>query len=902
MAAEAEPRPWWKRALVWEVPFVAALGAFMFWVRMLPYKAVVGSGRAYYIGTDPFYHYRETLGIVRAFPRVPRWDPWTFYPIGTGTGQFGSLFDWTAAAYVVLTQGKDASEAYVQTVLGVFPAVLGALLIVPFYFLAKRLLGTAGAIVASITLALLPGEFLVRSLAGYSDHHVAEALFCLVSMLGVYVAATRGHDARAAIRNWREPRGYGKAIVFGVLGGVGLAANVYAWPPALLFLVVLTVWLTIVILLEDGRGGDGTGYAFGGSVAFVVAALLLAPAVETTFLGEFNTYGLLHVVLSLGAAAWLWVVHLTSRWTRSRGWSPWVVPAIIVGLALLGFVVLQTALATTYANFLWGLSWVTGIGVQRTTLTIAEARRAQFFCTADTREFSCLGTDFGIVGPLSIFILAGLAVWVLLKRRREDILLLLWSLVIVRATQTQIRFSYYLALNLALLVGWLAARIAEFTSLETREPAPAAPAAARGRKTRKAVATERRARPWQAAVVAAVLLLVLPGNVFATDRGHPGWQIAKSVGADGDLVLWMDGLDWMRAHTPDAGVDLSLVVDRPPAGQLYDYPSNSYGVLSWWDYGHWIETVAQRPPVANPFQQAAPFASLWFTERDPAVAEKRLECWARGYEQLDACDLSRASKGPVRYVWIDDAMATGKYGAITVWANAQNASRDRWADGQYREVRSFSTPSGEKALVAPGPEWRESMMARLYDDDADGLSHYRLVYEHHDYYALGSAAYDEKNIACFHEPMGGGGGCPVNLPGEAFTGYQQGTAVPADDAWAFDLKAISRLKLFERVPGARLVGAAQPGQEVVVRAVVAVQQDGSDVRQFVHTVHATAGPDGRFEVVFPYANADNVSVKDGGTDAITRVLGIEVTAGASRASVTVPERAVLHGDRVEVSF
>ena len=887
--AEPVPRPWWKRAFVWEIPFLAALGAFMFWVRMLPYKAVLGSGRAYYIGTDPFYHYRETLGIVRAFPRVPRWDPWTHYPYGTGTGQFGSLFDWTAAAYVVLTQGRDASEAYVQTVLGVFPAVLGALLIVPFFYLAKRLMGTAGAVVASVTLAVLPGEFLVRSLAGYADHHVAEALFCLVSILGVYVAAVKGHEARAAIRRWREVRGYGKALAFGVLGGVALAANIYAWPPALLFLVVLTVWLTIVILLEDGKGGDGTGYAFGGSVAFAVAGLLVAPAVETTFLGEFNTYGLLHVVLSLAAAAWLWVVHLTSRWTRSRGWSPWVVPGIIVGLALLAFVVLSTALAATYASFLWGLSWVTGIGVQRTTLTIAEARRARFFCNEDARDYSCLATDFGILAPLTIVILFALLVWVLVKRRREDILLLLWSLVVVRATQTQIRFSYYLALNLALLLGWVAARLAEAMRVGTQEEA-AAPAAPRGRKTKRVVATEQKAAPWKLAAVGAVLLLVLPGNVFATDRprAYPGWVIAPTVGADGDLVLWMEGLDWMRQNTPDAGVDLSLVVERPPPGELYDYPPHSYGVLSWWDYGHWIETVALRPPVANPFQQAAPFASVWFTERDPAQAERLLDDWARG-------------EGSVRYVWIDDAMTTGKFGAIAVWANSQNASRLRWADGDYRAQRTYDTPAGPRAFTTTGPQWEESMMSRLYDDDAHGLSHYRLVYEHPAYYAVGSASYANGDIACLHEPMGGGG-CPFPVTPQQVNEYQEGTALAVGDGFAYDLKPVSRLKLFERVEGARLVGTAQPGQEVRARAIVAVAQDGTDVRQFAHEVTTTAGPDGRFELVVPYANAEPLGPANGGTNATTRVLGMEVATATARASVTVPERAVLRGETVPVSF
>ena len=38
------------------------------------------------------------------------------------------------------------------------------------------------------------------------------------------------------------------------------------------------------------------------------------------------------------------------------------------------------------------------------------------------------------------------------------------------------------------------------------------------------------------------------------------------------------------------------------ADGTYLYPASAYGVMSWWDYGHDIEYVAQRIPNANPFQ------------------------------------------------------------------------------------------------------------------------------------------------------------------------------------------------------------------------------------------------------------------------------------------------------------
>ncbi|HEX2021973.1 MAG TPA: STT3 domain-containing protein, partial [Candidatus Thermoplasmatota archaeon] len=297
-----------RRALrLWEIPFLAALAAFMLWIRLKPYDALVGGDTPYYIGTDPFYHYRETLGIVRSFPDVPRFDPYTQYPLGTGTGQFGSLFDWLTALVVVVTAGRGASETYVGQVLGAMPAFMGALLVVPLYFLAKRLLGTPGAVVAAITIALLPGEFLIRSIAGYADHHVAEALFCLVSILGVVVAVEKARARADRFADLRDGRRVAPALAWGLLGGAGLWLNYLAWPPAVLFLGILAIWLTVVVLLEHAKGNAASAraQALVGAASFAVSAILMVPFVESTFLGEFNNFGVLHVVAGLVAAAWL---------------------------------------------------------------------------------------------------------------------------------------------------------------------------------------------------------------------------------------------------------------------------------------------------------------------------------------------------------------------------------------------------------------------------------------------------------------------------------------------------------------------------------------------------------------------------------------------------------------------
>ena len=96
---------------------------------------------------------------------------------------------------------------------------------------------------------------------------------------------------------------------------------------------------------------------------------------------------------------------------------------------------------------------------------------------------------------------------------------------------------------------------------------------------------------------------------------------------------------------------------KPANGAEYNYPSSAYGVMSWWDYGHDIEYIANRIPNANPFQAgiiemnntAGP--SYFFTSQTEQAA----------YDNLNELGS--------RYVVIDNQMATSKFYAITAWIN-----------------------------------------------------------------------------------------------------------------------------------------------------------------------------------------------------------------------------------------
>jgi dolichyl-diphosphooligosaccharide--protein glycosyltransferase len=78
----------------------------------------------------------------------------------------------------------------------------------------------------------------------------------------------------------------------------------------------------------------------------------------------------------------------------------------------------------------------------------------------------------------------------------------------------------------------------------------------------------------------------------------------------------------------------------------YDYPDGAYGVLSWWDYGHWITNRAERIPNANPFQQGATSAAEFLLAQNEEEALSTLE------EEFDESETAETE-----YVMIDWQMA-----------------------------------------------------------------------------------------------------------------------------------------------------------------------------------------------------------------------------------------------------
>jgi len=305
----------------------------------------------------------------------------------------------------------------------------------------------------------------------------------------------------------------------------------------------------------------------------------------------------------------------------------------------------------------------------------------------------------------------------------EKTLLLVWSLIILVATIGQNRFAYYLTVNTALLTAYLCWRVPtlpffrqfydtgkiekadpEKESSVLKEKTKLSKKAKRkkektGRASKKSTGQLLQRYPVTRYIFITVVSVVIFFAVFYPNIGKAIDVADRSSLPHRD---WHDALVWMRDNTPDPFQDPDFfyeTYERPANYWSYSYPESAYGIMNWWDYGHWITYMAHRIPISNPHQQGALEAAQYFTEQDISAADQIMD-------DLDA-----------RYVIIDLKIAmheigeqTGVYGNF--YALPQWVGRDL---SEYLGDFYYKGPTGSiERITLYHPDYYECMIVRLY--------------------------------------------------------------------------------------------------------------------------------------------------------------------------------------------
>jgi len=705
------------------------------------------------------------------------------------------------------------------------------------------------------------------------------------------------------------------------------------------------IFLAVKITSDVSHGKSPEPVAFVGTVSMGVAGLMqVIPLEEYAF--SPTGYSFLQIVLPLSVALGaVFLARLAREW-ESRDLGDDTYPAAVGGLVLASVGVIWLAIPSLWSTIVGNLLNTVAFSAGASTRTIGEAQPplqgasfsdfvlsqyglAFFLALAailyvvarplyrsdDVNHTLYIPTALAVVGTvyavpqaydaigsvvgvswqvIGLLIAAGFLVGatLLVEYDAEELYFVVWAAFIGSAAFTQLRFNYYLAVVVAVGTAYflqVALDALDLTSLEA----------------------VREIEGWQVLTVAAVLaILIVPLVGVAT----PVWQAGNSS-QPGSVVQWDESLQWMNDETPQPGelegadnpMELYGTYERPADGD-FEYPEGAYGVQSWWDYGHWITTRAERIPNANPFQQNAGEAADYLLAPSEEEAAEVLA--------------SQSTEGNnTRYVMVDWQMASpnSKFNAPVTFYSGNETVRD-FNELLYQRVEGAQGQQGglRPALQVRTQRYHESQMIRLYQHYGSAVEPDPVVLDYERQTAQtqsgdqieikvlpseGQAVRRFDNLSAARSYVEEDGSAQVGgvmgVPSERVDALEHYRLVHATQApgrspyaqqaqilaqrFGVDLQATfgeslfgafsdDFVKTFERVPGATVEGSgAAPGQEV--EATVELRKPNGQT--FEYTQYATADDDGTFELTLPYSTTgyDEFGPENGYTNTSVRATG-----------------------------
>lgn len=661
----------------------------------MPYDSVFKGAWVKFTSNDAYFHMRLVDNLVHNFPHLIHFDPYFIYPGGVEiTGVH--FLDYLLAFIIWLIGLGSPTQHTIDTVGAYFPAVLAALTVIPVYFIGKTLFNRWVGVMAAFLMALLPGEFLGRSILAFTDNHVAETLFSTVAALFFILAVSSG-AGKLTLENLRKRDG--KAItlplVYSALAGVFLGIYLSTWMGALLFVFIISVYFVFQFIINHLRQKSNDHLGIIGFVAFLVADIIFLPQVQDRNFTMVMVAALFLPPVMAGLS-----ILISSRKLKTFFYP---LSLIVAGgvILLIARAVTPAGVSTMWQNFLFmfapggGSTAVTTMEMQPFLSPAGSFSTLVAWGNFTTNFFLVKGAPIPGFGLISLVLLIVLAI----KQRGEkesQVFFIIWAIIILIATLVQRRFAYYLVVNIAVLSAYISWEIIWWAGL--RKLTQKADKDAATEKVETKVKAKKKKPQGQGvsiyyiSTVAAIILVFFCIDFFNIAKAKQVASETAYAPTDG----WMEALTWMKDNTPDP------MGDPGAYDKLYNtdykYPASAYGVAAWWDYGYWITRIAHRLPSTNPSQFPEPImkvANLFLSEN--ATSSDRI-----------MADLGAS------YIIADYSLITSKVWAVADWAS-QNQEK-------YFTVYYINRNGTYQPAQVYTPEFYRTLIVRLYSFDGKAIT------------------------------------------------------------------------------------------------------------------------------------------------------------------------------------
>ncbi|MCK5608126.1 oligosaccharyl transferase, archaeosortase A system-associated [Candidatus Pacearchaeota archaeon] len=777
-------------------------------IRMLSINEVFVDGNVIYYGYDSYYHMRRVVYTVLHFPTTLWYDSYLAYPSGFEI-TWAPLYDITIAFIAILVSFGSPDIHTIEIIGAIFPAVLGALTVVLVYILTTKIFDTRVGLLSALLLAISSAHIRV-SILGKPDHHVAEVFLFIAVILIFTIIIDKISITKKTINNdestkpTNNQRGKNKknlksvqsknaiysnvislhpinyinkkTIIGSITLGILITALVLTWVGAPIYLAIFILYFFMQYCFNVYYLRFSSDIVFISGTAFLTSLIILIPFYLST--DWMPIYQILTIVIFLFISI---IFGVIANITIKKRWRWYIYPIFIIAIATISFISVKQLLPQYYKTILGGFSY---LAVEGILSTIVEATPlfdslSTFILEMFFSEKFGLNLLFATCGVVLYLINGVVNLSTKKEIKHSYLLLIIVTISTFILTIYQQRFAYLFSVFAAIFASYLFYKLSDLgleTYISKSKELKSLNKSTKKRRKSNNQELKRLACSEIPPVIFILLLLIAPSAyssyVFITTPP----LISNE---------WYDAAEWLKINTPETS--------------YYNDPVKlpEYSVMSWWDYGNWIQYIGNRPIVANNFQTGVYAVAKYFTATNESVANTILDKHATKYVVVDTA---------TGYGYKD--MVSGKYYSVLNIAGKNNSD--------YRYSFEYPTPFYTINQLLLSDAYYNTLFARLLlldgssivnpnNNRADALSHYRLVYE-------------------------------SGEVGIAYDNYVN----------------ISTIKIFEYVPGAVIKGRTIPNSEVEISIPVTTNQN----RTFTYINHGISDTDGSFEFIVPYTTHD----------------------------------------------
>ncbi|MDW0135293.1 MAG: peptidylprolyl isomerase [Nitrososphaeraceae archaeon] len=498
----------------------------------------------YYLNEfDPYFDYRATKYIIdNGLEAYLKWhDNMSWYPDGRDIPRTSQVGLHVTAAYLYKIFGGNSSVLDFTIIL---PVIVGSLTTIVVFALVRSLGGTTAGLFSALLIAFTPALIQRGNLGWFKSEPLG--LFLALLALYLLISATKHRPNIAVV----------KAIAGGLLLGLANAS----WGGIQYFSIPISLFFFAVTFLRNDI-----------KVPLIVAIVFTATTLFAAGLsprpGLSFVFGLPGIAL-IGGTIFLIASSVVRKFSSSNTFlrNNWILIGAFFAIAI-GIVISGSFHGSSFR-------YLNAVNPFLSSQNPLVESVAEHFTPTLVEYF----TDYSI-----LLMFAGFGALMAFKRRNDmSIFALIIGITGVYVSATFARLLVFSSIGIILLAG---IGLYEITRTIMNYKATE-PSHKRKRKT-EVEKTSQMDRPIK--IVYAVIVVVLV-SIPVIDNGilypqNSNWLSSADIppsianGGTGFRIKtndWINALDWIAANTS----------------------SNSV-VASWWDYGYWITTLANRTSLAD---------------------------------------------------------------------------------------------------------------------------------------------------------------------------------------------------------------------------------------------------------------------------------------------------------------